>query len=1049
MKKEFYKLNSLFILGFFILNYSQVAHAEITAERTCGPLFLKGPVNSNSKLRDIYNLETFGLAMTEGMLLHPEQSDLFEIYRKVYFGDPNVKINNDLKSVTSELEKHPELEKPHFREYEIASMTKIYEVPAALAKFVQSQIQTAGQIRSNLFQIEANLGYWKKLLDYKESSNKDSVVKDSENSILDFKLYLNQLISESNQTLLADLQNESQDYKKKTLALFKTLQAIEASMEQKDQNTLPVRKAMVDLVHNVGFGNPSTLALLKSKNGLEKIEGLTKILDERDAVAMELGFAGHFEELQKNLGVEFPTGFTKNDHLLQRIHSLEQEVLHSPSRTESSDMLRVRSLSIQEAPFRSCIGGSDCSSRTYFHKALDPNFNYFTMTDPKNHSSGHVTVVLGQATDRDNGHVKKVAFIDKIQNVPNRQLPLFLKAVALTLQEKGFLLGLPIELGNHNGITNLAITHRYLEDDVLPKLNKVFEKFKPIPNKYEFKNTYSRAYDFLSLKIVDINLNDFDYKAGDFSITPGQEYQKFMAPQNLNKEKFVEEFLNLKNSHDPKDLLKFITSSSFVTQLEEYGIYSSASFNNELLTIIKKSELPFNIRKTAFFEKLLLSVSKGVNLSLLSRFSESEIKQLGSEIVQWKNSNDERKRKLFFKLEQFKKSYLDLGDLSVIDQLTQLGIIDIHQKDESGNSFLSKVIYYNHVEIAKWLLQKNTLNLNSKNHLGLTDLEIAYRLNRKDIIKAIEMHMPDLQNKTSLQVPERLSENKSKIYPEGKPFIGFVKVPGGTFNMKDDQNHTYKVTISQPFHLMSVETTQKMWKEVLDLYAAIKMTQQERVKLHLKTLIPQKFQSAVNPENANLQLSPSSFKGDFNPVESVSYIDVSEWLKNLNDLSNLDDETIQKKLAEIFPDHQLGDVYGLPSEAQLAFVGQLGGLAEGNFSHGNSFNDLGDYAWYFKNSDKTTHPVGLKKPITYFGKPIYDLHGHVFEWTKDWWHKLKEGVDPIGDGSGTTARNSYRSVPGSSFKRSREFLVNGSRAGEYDHVRSDAIGFRLVREKKI
>jgi hypothetical protein len=96
---------------------------------------------------------------------------------------------------------------------------------------------------------------------------------------------------------------------------------------------------------------------------------------------------------------------------------------------------------LAEAPFRSCIGGSDCSSRTYLTKALDPNYQYFTLTDAEGYSSGHITVVLGSAPGKAKSRIpslehgsdeRKLAFIDKIQNVPHEDLPIMISNAAET-----------------------------------------------------------------------------------------------------------------------------------------------------------------------------------------------------------------------------------------------------------------------------------------------------------------------------------------------------------------------------------------------------------------------------------------------------------------------------------------------------------------------------------------------------------------------------------------------------------------------------------------
>jgi len=99
----------------------------------------------------------------------------------------------------------------------------------------------------------------------------------------------------------------------------------------------------------------------------------------------------------------------------------------------------------------------------------------------------------------------------------------------------------------------------------------------------------------------------------------------------------------------------------------------------------------------------------------------------------------------------------------------------------------------------------------------------------------------------------------------------------------------------------------------------------------------------------------SGFKSERNPVDSVSRPDC---------------ESFCDKLAA-----RAAVLIRLPSEAEWEHACRAGTSTE--YSFGNHEAELPQYAWFDGNSDKKSHPVGLKKPNPW---GLYDIHGNVQEW---------------------------------------------------------------------
>jgi formylglycine-generating enzyme required for sulfatase activity len=135
---------------------------------------------------------------------------------------------------------------------------------------------------------------------------------------------------------------------------------------------------------------------------------------------------------------------------------------------------------------------------------------------------------------------------------------------------------------------------------------------------------------------------------------------------------------------------------------------------------------------------------------------------------------------------------------------------------------------------------------------------------------------------------------------------------------------------------------------------------------------------------------------------------------------------------------QSGAHYRLLTEAEWEYACRAG--SDTRYCYGDDGQRLEEYAWYSKNSEGQTHPVGEKQPNDW---QLYDMHGNVYEWVRDWYasYSSEPQSNPNGPESG-----SDRVIRGGSWSSGAENCRSAYRLDWHPGDRIGNLGFRLARE---
>jgi len=210
-----------------------------------------------------------------------------------------------------------------------------------------------------------------------------------------------------------------------------------------------------------------------------------------------------------------------------------------------------------------------------------------------------------------------------------------------------------------------------------------------------------------------------------------------------------------------------------------------------------------------------------------------------------------------------------------------------------------------------------------------------------------------------------ITVNNVTLILESETLEGMVFVKGGTFEM----GSTSGVSNEQPVHSVAISS----------FYIG-------------------KYEVTQSEYEAVMGNNPSSFSGENNPVENVSWYDAIEYCNKLSENQGFTKfYTINGTNVTM---NWRANGFRLPTEAEWEYASR-GGMHSAQYTYSGS-NNIDDVALYFSNSGSKTHEVGTKQPNEL---GIYDMSGNVWEWCNDWYsstyYSSSPSVDPQGPGSGT------------------------------------------------
>lgn len=226
---------------------------------------------------------------------------------------------------------------------------------------------------------------------------------------------------------------------------------------------------------------------------------------------------------------------------------------------------------------------------------------------------------------------------------------------------------------------------------------------------------------------------------------------------------------------------------------------------------------------------------------------------------------------------------------------------------------------------------------------------------------------------------------------------------------KAPESPAHEVTLAQPFAIAKYEVPQNLYESVMGT-------------------------------------NPSKWKGPRNSVEMVSWYEAVAFCRKITDLLRAKGLIAQD------------EVIRLPTESEWEYCCRAGTKTAYSFGDqataatdsGPKASLLNAYGWHNGNAQGNDPPVGALKPNPW---GLHDVHGYLWEYCADEWHKDYDGAPANGDAwvvlEATEAGKRSRVIRGGSWKDQYPHLTSTARREIGSADKDDAVGFRCVKSKVV